>query len=108
MSDYGYPLAFGYFLLPESADPAATLATAQLLDELGYDFIGVQDHPYNPDHLDAPSLLAVILGQAERMRVFPTVANLGMRPHAMLAKVVASQWLPWAARLAVLEKPSRR
>ena len=44
MPDYGHPLEFGYFLLPDSADPAATLATARLLDELGYDFIGVQDH----------------------------------------------------------------
>ena len=90
MPDYGHPLAFGYFLLPDIADPAATLATARLLDELGYDFIGIQDHPYNPSHLDALSLLAVILGQTERVRVFPTVANLGMRPPAMLAKAAAS------------------
>ncbi len=90
MPDYGHPLEFGYFLLPDSADPAATLATARLLDEFGYDFIGVQDHPYNPGHLDALSLLAVILGQTERVRVFPTVANLGMRPPAMLAKAAAS------------------
>ena len=43
MPDYGHPLEFGYFLLPDSADPAATLATARLLDEFGYDFIGVQE-----------------------------------------------------------------
>jgi alkanesulfonate monooxygenase SsuD/methylene tetrahydromethanopterin reductase-like flavin-dependent oxidoreductase (luciferase family) len=90
MPDYGHPLAFGYFLLPDSADPAATLATARLLDELGYDFIGIQDHPYNPDHLDALSLLAVILGQTRRLRAFHPVANLGMRPPAMLAKAAAS------------------
>ncbi len=90
MPDYGHPLAFGYFLSPDLTDPAATLATARLLDELGYDFIGVQDHPYNPSHLDALSLLAVILGQTRRVRVFPTVANLGMRPPAMLAKAAAS------------------
>jgi alkanesulfonate monooxygenase SsuD/methylene tetrahydromethanopterin reductase-like flavin-dependent oxidoreductase (luciferase family) len=90
MPDHRHPLEFGYFLLPASADPAATLATARLLDELGYDLIGIQDHPYNPDHLDALSLLAVILGQTERVRVFPTVANLGMRPPAMLAKASAS------------------
>jgi hypothetical protein len=49
----------------------------------------VQDHPYNPDHLDALSLLVVILGQTPRVRVFPTVTNLGMRPPAMLAKAAA-------------------
>lgn len=90
MPDYGHPLEFGYFLLPDIDDPAATLATARLLDELGYDLIGIQDHPYNPSHLDALSLLAVILGQTERVRVFPMVANLGMRPPAMLAKAAAS------------------
>jgi hypothetical protein len=38
MPDYGHQLKFGYFLSPDIADPAATLAIAQLLDELGYDF----------------------------------------------------------------------
>src|SRR5260370_42650843 len=90
MPDLGHPLGCGSFLSPDLTDPAATLATAWLLDELGYDFIGVQDHPYNPSHLDALSLLAVILGQTRRVRVFPTVANLGMRPPAMLAKAAAS------------------
>jgi alkanesulfonate monooxygenase SsuD/methylene tetrahydromethanopterin reductase-like flavin-dependent oxidoreductase (luciferase family) len=68
MPDYGHALAFGYFLLPESADLAATLATARLLDELGYDCIGVQDHPYNPSHLDALSPPAALpfLGSAHR------------------------------------------
>ena len=37
MPDYGHPLEFAYFLLPDSTNPAATLATPRLLDELGYD-----------------------------------------------------------------------
>src|SRR5258708_39292070 len=101
MRDYGHPLAFGYFLSPDLPDPAATLATAWLLDELGYDFIGVQDHPYNPSHLDALSLLAVILGQTRRVRGFSTVANLGMRPPAMLAKTAASPDYPSKGRVAL-------
>ena len=45
MPDYGHPLEFGYFLLPDIADPAATLATARLLDELGYDFTRILGLP---------------------------------------------------------------
>ena len=90
MPDYGHDVEFGYFLEPNAADPAALLRTAQLLDELGYDLIGVQDHPYQRRHLDTWSLLAVILGRTERIRVFPDVANLPLRPPAVMAKAAAS------------------
>ena len=90
MPDYGHDVRFGYFLEPNSADAAVVLRTAQLLDELGYDLIGVQDHPYQRRHLDAWSLMAVILGRTERVRVFPDVANLPLRPPAVLAKAAAS------------------
>jgi alkanesulfonate monooxygenase SsuD/methylene tetrahydromethanopterin reductase-like flavin-dependent oxidoreductase (luciferase family) len=90
MPDYGHDLKFGYFLIPDAGDPSGVLATARLIDELGYDLVGIQDHPYNPGHLDALSLMAVILGQTRRIRVVPTVANLGLRPPVMLAKAAAS------------------
>jgi alkanesulfonate monooxygenase SsuD/methylene tetrahydromethanopterin reductase-like flavin-dependent oxidoreductase (luciferase family) len=90
MPDYGHDLRFAWFLEPSSADAAAVLRTAQLLDELGYDLIGVQDHPYQRRHLDTWSLMAVILGRTERIRVFPDVANLPLRPPAVLAKAAAS------------------
>jgi alkanesulfonate monooxygenase SsuD/methylene tetrahydromethanopterin reductase-like flavin-dependent oxidoreductase (luciferase family) len=90
MPDYGHDLRFGYFLEPNAADAAAVLRTAQLLDQLGYDLIGVQDHPYQRRHLDAWSLMAVILGRTERVRVFPDVANLPLRPPAVMAKAAAS------------------
>jgi alkanesulfonate monooxygenase SsuD/methylene tetrahydromethanopterin reductase-like flavin-dependent oxidoreductase (luciferase family) len=90
MPDYGHNLEFGYFLSPDADDPAGVLTIARLLDDLGYDLIGIQDHPYQPRHLDSLSLQAVILGQTRRVRVFPTVANLGLRPPAMLAKAAAS------------------
>ncbi len=90
MPDYGQHLEFGYFLLPDADDPAGVLATARLIDELGYDLVGIQDHPYQPRHLDSLSLLAVILGQTGRLRAFHSVANLALRPPARLAKAVAS------------------
>ena len=90
MPDYGHDLKFGYFLIPDSGDPSGVLATARLIDELGYDLVGIQDHPYHPGHLDSPSLMAVILGQTRRIRAFYSVANLGLRPPVMLAKAAAS------------------
>jgi alkanesulfonate monooxygenase SsuD/methylene tetrahydromethanopterin reductase-like flavin-dependent oxidoreductase (luciferase family) len=88
--DYGHPLEFGYFLTPDAGDPVGVLETARLLDRLGYDVIGVQDHPYQRRHLDTSSLLAAILAQTETVRVFAAVANLPLRPPAVLAKAAAT------------------
>ncbi len=88
--DYGHPLEFGYFLIPDAADPHGVLETARLADGLGYDLLGVQDHPYQPRHLDTSSLLAAILAQTEAVRVFADVGNLPLRPPAVLAKAAAT------------------
>jgi alkanesulfonate monooxygenase SsuD/methylene tetrahydromethanopterin reductase-like flavin-dependent oxidoreductase (luciferase family) len=88
--DYGHSLEFGYFLIPEAADPRRVLETARLADRLGYDLLAVQDHPYQPAHLDTLALLGVILGQTERIRVFQDVANVPLRPPAMFAKAAAT------------------
>ena len=90
MADYGHPIEFGYFLTPDASDPGGVLETARLADELGYDLLGVQDHPYQRRHLDALALIGVILGQTERIRVFPAVGNLPLRPPAVFAKAAAT------------------
>jgi len=90
MTDYGHDLQFGFFLDPATDDPERTLELARILDELGYDLIGVQDHPYQQKHFDMLALLGYILGATERIRVFPDVANLPLRPPAMLAKHAAT------------------
>jgi alkanesulfonate monooxygenase SsuD/methylene tetrahydromethanopterin reductase-like flavin-dependent oxidoreductase (luciferase family) len=66
------------------------LETARLADGLGYDLLGVQDHPYQPAHLDTLALLGVILAETERIRVFPAVGNLPLRPPAVFAKAAAT------------------
>jgi alkanesulfonate monooxygenase SsuD/methylene tetrahydromethanopterin reductase-like flavin-dependent oxidoreductase (luciferase family) len=88
--DYGHRLEFGYFLTPDAGNPLGVLETARLLDALGYDLIGVQDHPYQPRHLDTSSLLAAILAQTTSVRVFAAVGNLPLRPPAVLAKAAAT------------------
>jgi alkanesulfonate monooxygenase SsuD/methylene tetrahydromethanopterin reductase-like flavin-dependent oxidoreductase (luciferase family) len=90
LADYGHELQFGFFLDPATGNPTRTLEIASILDDLGYDLIGVQDHPYQPRHFDAMALMAYILGQTERIRVFPDVANLPLRPPLLLAKEAAT------------------
>jgi alkanesulfonate monooxygenase SsuD/methylene tetrahydromethanopterin reductase-like flavin-dependent oxidoreductase (luciferase family) len=84
--DYGHPLEFGYFLVADAGDPEAVLETARLVDDLGYDGLGVQDRPYQSRHPDTLSLLATILAETRSVRVFADVGNLPLRPPAMLAK----------------------
>jgi alkanesulfonate monooxygenase SsuD/methylene tetrahydromethanopterin reductase-like flavin-dependent oxidoreductase (luciferase family) len=90
MPDYGHDLQFGFFLDPATGNPERTVEIAHILDDLGYDLIGIQDHPYQQKHFDAMALISYLLGQTERIRIFPDVANLPLRPPAMLAKEAAT------------------
>lgn len=90
MTDYGRPLQFGYFLVPDATDHQAVLHAARQVDELGLELIGIQDHPYQRSYLDTWTLLAVIAAQTKHVRIFPDVANLPLRPPALLAKAAAS------------------
>jgi alkanesulfonate monooxygenase SsuD/methylene tetrahydromethanopterin reductase-like flavin-dependent oxidoreductase (luciferase family) len=90
MPDYGHDIQFGYFLNPDASDPQGAIDTARYVDELGYDLIGIQDHPYVPDHLDAFALIATVLAVTERVTVFPDVTNMQMRDAALVAKAAAS------------------
>ena len=40
MTDHGREVSFGYFLIPNAADPL--VSTAQEVERLGLDYIGVQ------------------------------------------------------------------
>ncbi len=88
--DYGRPVQFGYFVLPDSMRPMRPLELAVRADELGIDLIGAQDHPYQRRFYDTWTLLTAIAMRTTRASVFPDVANLPLRPPAMLAKAAAS------------------
>ena len=45
--DYGRPLEFGYFLVPEAPDIDRLLSLARRCDELALEFVAIQDHPYH-------------------------------------------------------------
>jgi len=86
----GQDLRFGVFLVPDAADPQEVVAIAQRCDALGFDLIGIQDHPYQRRFLDTWTLLSVIGARTERIGLFPDVASLPLRPPAVLAKAAAS------------------
>ncbi|GIF51373.1 luciferase-like monooxygenase [Asanoa ferruginea] len=88
MPDHGRGLTFGSFLVPTAGEPL--LAAAREIEERGLDWIGIQDHPYQRRFVDTFALLSAIAAVTTRVGVFPDVANLPLRPPAMLAKAAAS------------------
>ena len=90
MPDRGRPVTFGWFLVPDAADPAGLVDQARRVERAGFDLIGIQDHPYQRRYLDTFSLLAALATATERIGLFPDVANLPLRHPAMLAKAAAS------------------
>jgi alkanesulfonate monooxygenase SsuD/methylene tetrahydromethanopterin reductase-like flavin-dependent oxidoreductase (luciferase family) len=88
MPDYGRDLSFGYFLVPNAADPL--LDTAGEVEARGLDLIGVQDHPYQRRYVDTWVLMSMIAAVTSRVGIFPDVANLPLRPPAVMAKAAAS------------------
>ncbi|CAA9498235.1 MAG: luciferase-like protein [uncultured Rubrobacteraceae bacterium] len=89
-SSYGRKLEFGASVEPlaDPSDWAARIAKAA--DRAGLDLIGIQDHPYQRRFLDTWTLISTLVPITERVRFFPDVANLPLRPPAMLAKAAAS------------------
>lgn len=88
--DYGHQLEFGTFITPANASPEAPVALAQLSEELGYDLVTFQDHPYQPGFLDTWTLLSWVAARTERIRIAGNVLNVPMRPAPVLARAAAS------------------
>ena len=88
MTDYGQELMFGAMLEPERAADAVALAV--LAEQAGLDAVSLADHPYRPERLDTFALLACIAARTDRVRIFPNLANLPLRPPAMLARTAAT------------------
>ncbi|HVL23491.1 MAG TPA: LLM class flavin-dependent oxidoreductase, partial [Thermomicrobiales bacterium] len=90
MPDYGHPLQFGTFITPQAQRPEVAVALAQLTEQAGLDLATFQDHPYQARFLDTWTLMTWVAAQTERITVAPNVANLPLRPPAVLARASAS------------------
>jgi alkanesulfonate monooxygenase SsuD/methylene tetrahydromethanopterin reductase-like flavin-dependent oxidoreductase (luciferase family) len=88
MPDHGREVMFGYFLVPNAADPL--IETALDVERLGLDYVAIQDHPYQRRYVDTWTLMSMIAAKTTTLRIFPDVANLPLRPPAMLAKAAAT------------------
>ena len=84
------PAAFGLNVDPNTTGLAIAGRIAAIADEAGLEYVGIQDHPYLPDFLDTFSLITWLASRTSRVHLFPNVANLPLRPPAMLAKQAAS------------------
>ena len=84
------PLEFGVSIVPAADEFEAGQAMVAAAEAGGLDLVGIQDHPYQRRSLDTFSLIATLLARTERLRFFPDVANLPLRPPAMMAKAAAT------------------
>jgi alkanesulfonate monooxygenase SsuD/methylene tetrahydromethanopterin reductase-like flavin-dependent oxidoreductase (luciferase family) len=80
----------GISVVPDATDPASTLEQIVVADRSGLDLVGVQDHPYQRRFFDTWTLLSFVAARTERIQLVTDVANLPLRPPAMLAKAAAS------------------
>ena len=88
--DYGRELGFGISVAPLAGEAENIARVVPAADRAGLDLVGIQDHPYQRRFLDTWTLISALVPRTERIRFFPDVANLPLRPPAMLAKAAAS------------------
>ncbi len=88
--NYGHPLKFGTFITPLNKDPQAVVGLAQWTEELGYDLVTFQDHPYQPAFLDTWTLMSWVAGQTSRVHLAANVLNIPLRSPTVLARSAAS------------------
>ena len=90
MPDYDLPLRFGTFVTPTNQKPDAPVALAKLSEQLGFDLVTFQDHPYQPSFLDTWTLMTWVAAQTSTIHIAPNVLNVPLRPPAVTARAAAS------------------
>ncbi|MCB0870028.1 MAG: LLM class flavin-dependent oxidoreductase [Solirubrobacterales bacterium] len=90
MADYGHDLEFGIFIPPVADQVSGVVELAKVADVLALDLVTFQDHPYQAKFLDSWTLLSSLAGETSNIRLALNVANLPLRPPAVLARSVAS------------------
>jgi alkanesulfonate monooxygenase SsuD/methylene tetrahydromethanopterin reductase-like flavin-dependent oxidoreductase (luciferase family) len=101
MTDYGQPISFGLSLDPSVDRLRETRRLARAAQEHGLEYLAVQDHPYQPGHLDAWTMITHLAAETESVTYLTDVADLQLRPPAMLAKAAASLAVLTGGRVAL-------
>src|SRR3954447_21236311 len=81
---------FGISLVPATEGLDRIRELVRVADEADLDVVGIQDHPYQHHFLDTWSLIPALLTETKRISFFTDVANLPLRPPAVMAKAAAS------------------
>src|SRR3954468_14516335 len=80
----------GISIVPWADSLDRTRELVRVADEGGVPLVGIQDHPYQHHFLDTWSLIPALLTETKRISFFTDVANLPLRPPAVMAKAAAS------------------
>jgi alkanesulfonate monooxygenase SsuD/methylene tetrahydromethanopterin reductase-like flavin-dependent oxidoreductase (luciferase family) len=88
--DYGHPLRFGTLIEPAIDDPMAVLDLAAVTERAGLDLVSVGDRPLWPERLDTFTLLAAVAAHTTTVGLLSNLANLPLRPPAMLAQIATT------------------
>ena len=80
----------GISVVPLADELEVIRALVRAADEAGLPLVGIQDHPYQRRFLDAWSLIPTLMAETERISFFTDVANLPLRPPAVMAKAAAT------------------
>jgi alkanesulfonate monooxygenase SsuD/methylene tetrahydromethanopterin reductase-like flavin-dependent oxidoreductase (luciferase family) len=82
--------AVGISIVPYADALEPNRELVRVADAGGLQLVGIQDHPYQHRFLDTLALVATLLAETRRISFFTDVANLPLRPPALLAKAAAS------------------
>jgi alkanesulfonate monooxygenase SsuD/methylene tetrahydromethanopterin reductase-like flavin-dependent oxidoreductase (luciferase family) len=80
----------GIAIVPDAETLARQRELVQVADQGGLALVGVQDHPYQRHFLDTWSLIPALMAETHRISFFTDVANLPLRPPAVMAKAAAT------------------
>jgi alkanesulfonate monooxygenase SsuD/methylene tetrahydromethanopterin reductase-like flavin-dependent oxidoreductase (luciferase family) len=80
----------GVFVVPSAEEPELTLRVATRADEVGLEYLAVQDHPYQRRFFDTWTFLSYVAARTESIRLLTDVVNLPLRLPSVLAKSAAS------------------
>src|SRR5215467_8899397 len=84
------PAAFGLNVDPHAGGLAIAARIAAIADTSGLEYAGIQDFPHISGFVDALTQITWLAARTSRVRFFPNVAALPLRPPAMLAKQAAT------------------
>jgi alkanesulfonate monooxygenase SsuD/methylene tetrahydromethanopterin reductase-like flavin-dependent oxidoreductase (luciferase family) len=81
---------FGLNVDPNTGGLAIAERITAVADAGGLEYVGIQDHPYNAEFVDTLTMITWLAARTSSVHFFPNVANLPLRPPAMLAKQAAT------------------